>query len=211
MNFTQNSINIISEANNFALKYQNSEIKLEHLTLAMLSQNPGLIRDILLRLEYNVDEMIDKLRSKIQSFPKVSNSNLAQSREFSICLMDAKNIMEEFEDKYISVEHIFLSIYRNSNILKDFGIDKNRFMQMLKSIRGDSKVVSENPENTYEVLEKYGQDLVSLVKEGKIDPIIGRDDEIRRTVQILSRRNKNNPILIGEPGVGKTAVVGYCY
>ena len=115
--------------------------------------------------------------------------------------------MEKMGDQYISVEHLFLSIMDNTKILKELGVDRQKFVSILEKVRGGQKVMSENPENTYEVLEKYGKDLVELVKQGKIDPIIGRDDEIRRSVQILSRRNKNNPVLIGEPGVGKTAIV----
>ena len=115
--------------------------------------------------------------------------------------------MKKMGDQYISVEHLFLSIMDNTKILKELGVDRQKFVSILEKVRGGQKVMSENPENTYEVLEKYGKDLVELVKQGKIDPIIGRDDEIRRSVQILSRRNKNNPVLIGEPGVGKTAIV----
>lgn len=205
--FTNNSIKIISEATNFAIKYKNPEVRAIHLAYSLVLQNPGLIRDILQRIGNDVDEIERNIKSNIEKLPKIDGGNIEQSSEFSRCIIDAKNIMHEFGDSYISVEHIFLSIYRNTNILKEQGINKKDFELKLNEIRGGKKVVNENPENTYEVLEKYGTDLVKLVKEGKIDPIIGRDDEIRRTVQILSRRNKNNPILIGEPGVGKTAVV----
>ena len=143
----------------------------------------------------------------IAKFPKVQGGNISLSNELSRVLVDSTRYMSKMGDEYISVEHIFLSIMDNTNILKNFGIDKQKFLDLLNKIRGGKHVMSENPESTYEVLEKYGKDLVELVKQGKIDPIIGRDEEIRRSVQILSRRNKNNPILIGEPGVGKTAIV----
>ena len=132
---------------------------------------------------------------------------MSVSQELSNVIVDAQRYMEKMGDQYISVEHLFLSIMDNTKILKELGVDRQKFVSILEKVRGGQKVMSENPENTYEVLEKYGKDLVELVKQGKIDPIIGRDDEIRRSVQILSRRNKNNPVLIGEPGVGKTAIV----
>lgn len=206
-NFTEKASLALSEGQNFANKYNHAEYKVEHLLLALIGQAEGLIPNILSKAGYNVVEIIKKLRETLDSFSKVSGANISLSAEMSKVLVDADKIMQQMGDKYISVEHLFLASYDNNSFLKKNDISKEKFTEILSSIRGDKKVISENPENMYEVLEKYGKDLVELVKKGKIDPIIGRDDEIRRAVQILSRRNKNNPVLIGEPGVGKTAVV----
>ena len=206
-NFTEKAALALSEGQNFAKKYSHSEYKVEHLLLALIGQAQGLIPNILSRAGYDTTYLIGKLREKLDTFSKVSSSNFGLSADMSRVIVSAEKYMESMEDKYISVEHLFLAAYDNNTFLRENGIDKKNFLEYLSKIRGDKKVMSENPENMYEVLEKYGKDLVELVKKGKIDPIIGRDDEIRRAVQILSRRNKNNPVLIGEPGVGKTAIV----
>ena len=205
--YTEKAMKALSEGQNFAINANNSEYKVEHLLLALIGQPDGLIPNILNRLGYNVNSLQRELSNMIAKFPKVQGGNISLSNELSRVLVDSTRYMSKMGDEYISVEHIFLSIMDNTNILKNFGIDKQKFLDLLNKIRGGKHVMSENPESTYEVLEKYGKDLVELVKQGKIDPIIGRDEEIRRSVQILSRRNKNNPILIGEPGVGKTAIV----
>ena len=206
-NFTEKAALALSEGQNFAKKYSHSEYKVEHLLLALIGQAQGLIPNILSRAGYDTTYLIGKLREKLDTFSKVSSSNFGLSADMSKVIVSAEKYMESMGDKYISVEHLFLAAYDNNTFLRENGIDKKNFLEYLSKIRGDKKVMSENPENMYEVLEKYGKDLVELVKKGKIDPIIGRDDEIRRAVQILSRRNKNNPVLIGEPGVGKTAIV----
>ena len=205
--YTEKATLALSEGQNFAKKYSNSEYKVEHLLLALIGQPQGLIPNILERIGYDVNKLQKELMNRIDKFAKVSGGNLSVSQELSNVIVDAQRYMEKMGDQYISVEHLFLSIMDNTKILKELGVDKQKFVSILEKVRGGQKVMSENPENTYEVLEKYGKDLVELVKQGKIDPIIGRDDEIRRSVQILSRRNKNNPVLIGEPGVGKTAIV----
>ena len=205
--YTEKAMKALSEGQNFAINANNSEYKVEHLLLALIGQPDGLIPNILNRLGYNVNSLQRELSNMIAKFPKVQGGNISLSNELSRVLVDSTRYMSKMGDEYISVEHIFLSIMDNTNILKNFGVDKQKFLDLLNKIRGGKHVMSENPESTYEVLEKYGKDLVELVKQGKIDPIIGRDEEIRRSVQILSRRNKNNPILIGEPGVGKTAIV----
>lgn len=205
--YTEKAMKALSEGQNFAINANNSEYKVEHLLLALIGQPDGLIPNILNRLGYNVNILQKELSNMIARFPKVQGGNISLSNELSRVLVDCTRYMSKMEDEYISVEHMFLSIMDNTSILKHFGIDKQKFIDLLNKIRGGKHVMSENPESTYEVLEKYGKDLVELVKQGKIDPIIGRDEEIRRSVQILSRRNKNNPILIGEPGVGKTAIV----
>ena len=205
--YTEKATLALSEGQNFAKKYSNSEYKVEHLLLALIGQPQGLIPNILERIGYDVNKLQKELMNRIDKFAKVSGGNLSVSQELSNVIVDAQRYMEKMGDQYISVEHLFLSIMDNTKILKELGVDRQKFVNILEKVRGGQKVMSENPENTYEVLEKYGKDLVELVKQGKIDPIIGRDDEIRRSVQILSRRNKNNPVLIGEPGVGKTAIV----
>ena len=205
--YTEKATLALSEGQNFAKKYSNSEYKVEHLLLALIGQPQGLIPNILERIGYDVNKLQKELMNRIDKFAKVSGGNLSVSQELSNVIVDAQRYMEKMGDQYISVEHLFLSIMDNTKILKELGVDRQKFVSILEKVRGEQKVMSENPENTYEVLEKYGKDLVELVKQGKIDPIIGRDDEIRRSVQILSRRNKNNPVLIGEPGVGKTAIV----
>lgn len=205
--YTEKATLALSEGQNFAKKYSNSEYRVEHLLLALIGQPQGLIPNILERIGYDVNKLQKELMNRIDKFAKVSGGNLSVSQELSNVIVDAQRYMEKMGDQYISVEHLFLSIMDNTKILKELGVDRQKFVSILEKVRGGQKVMSENPENTYEVLEKYGKDLVELVKQGKIDPIIGRDDEIRRSVQILSRRNKNNPVLIGEPGVGKTAIV----
>lgn len=205
--YTEKATLALSEGQNFAKKYSNSEYKVEHLLLALIGQPQGLIPNILERIGYDVNKLQKELMNRIDKFAKVSGGNLSVSQELSNVIVDAQRYMEKMGDQYISVDHLFLSIMDNTKILKELGVDRQKFVNILEKVRGGQKVMSENPENTYEVLEKYGKDLVELVKQGKIDPIIGRDDEIRRSVQILSRRNKNNPVLIGEPGVGKTAIV----
>ena len=205
--YTEKATLALSEGQNFAKKYSNSEYRVEHLLLALIGQPQGLIPNILERIGYDVNKLQKELMNRIDKFAKVSGGNLSVSQELSNVIVDAQRYMKKMGDQYISVEHLFLSIMDNTKILKELGVDRQKFVSILEKVRGGQKVMSENPENTYEVLEKYGKDLVELVKQGKIDPIIGRDDEIRRSVQILSRRNKNNPVLIGEPGVGKTAIV----
>ena len=202
-NFTEKANLSLSEATNFAIKYSNPEIRIEHLQLALIGQPQGLIPNILMKMGFDISELVNSLKKSIDNFPKVNiANNPSVNGELSRAIVNSEQIANKMQDEYISVEHLFLSTIE----IKNMGIDKKLFINALKNLRGNKKVTSENPENSYEVLEKYGKDLVELARSGKIDPIIGRDDEIRRTIQILSRRNKNNPILIGEPGVGKTAI-----
>ena len=202
-NFTEKANLSLSEATNFAIKYSNPEIRIEHLQLALIGQPQGLIPNILMKMGFDISELVNSLKKSIDKFPKVNiANNPSVNGELSRAIVNSEQIANKMQDEYISVEHLFLSTIE----IKNMGIDKKLFINALKNLRGNKKVTSENPENSYEVLEKYGKDLVELARSGKIDPIIGRDDEIRRTIQILSRRNKNNPILIGEPGVGKTAI-----
>ena len=207
-NFTQKSIEAISEANNFAIRYRHSDIKVEHLMLALVGQMDGLIPSVLKKMGIDTTDMIRKIESKLESFPKIEggNSEPRANSELNRVLVGARDIAKKMGDSYISTEHLFLASYDNNNFLKDYGINKKQFETVLESVRGGRKIMTDNPESTYEALDKFGKDLVELARKGKLDPIIGRDNEIRRAIQILSRRNKNNPILIGEPGVGKTAI-----
>mgnify|MGYP000913630328 FL=1 len=207
-NFTQKSFEAISEANNFAIRYRHSDIKVEHLLLALVGQMDGLIPSVFKKMGIDTTDMIRKIESKLESFPKIEggNSEPRANSELNRVLVGARDIAKKMGDSYISTEHLFLASYDNNSFLKDYGINKKQFETVLESVRGGRKIMTDNPESTYEALDKFGKDLVELARKGKLDPIIGRDNEIRRAIQILSRRNKNNPILIGEPGVGKTAI-----
>ena len=207
-NFTQKSIEAISEANNFAIRYRHSDIKVEHLLLALVGQMDGLIPSVLKKMGIDTTDMIRKIESKLESFPKIEggNSEPRANSELNRVLVGARDTAKKMGDSYISTEHLFLASYDNNSFLKDYGINKKQFETVLENVRGGRKIMTDNPESTYEALDKFGKDLVELARKGKLDPIIGRDNEIRRAIQILSRRNKNNPILIGEPGVGKTAI-----
>ena len=207
-NFTQKSFEAISEANNFAIRYRHSDIKVEHLLLALVGQMDGLIPSVLKKMGIDTTDMIRKIESKLESFPKIEggNSEPRANSELNRVLVGARDIAKKMGDSYISTEHLFLASYDNNSFLKDYGINRKQFETVLENVRGGRKIMTDNPESTYEALDKFGKDLVELARKGKLDPIIGRDNEIRRAIQILSRRNKNNPILIGEPGVGKTAI-----
>jgi len=207
-NFTQKSMEAISEAHNFAIRYKHSDMKVEHLLLALTGQMNGLIPNILKKMGVDTIELMKKLEDKLNRMPKIEGgvSDPRPNAEMNRVLVGAEDYAKKMEDAYISTEHLFLASYDNNSFLKENGIVKKQFENALEGVRGGKKIMTDNPENTYEALDKYGKDLVELARKGKIDPIIGRDNEIRRAIQILSRRNKNNPILIGEPGVGKTAI-----
>ena len=207
-NFTQKSMEAISEAHNFAIRYKHSDMKVEHLLLALTGQMNGLIPNILKKMGIDTTDLMKKLEDKLNRMPKIEGgvSDPRPNAEMNRVLVDAEDYAKKMEDAYISTEHLFLASYDNNSFLKENGIIKKQFENALEGVRGGKKIMTDNPENTYEALDKYGKDLVELARKGKIDPIIGRDNEIRRAIQILSRRNKNNPILIGEPGVGKTAI-----
>ena len=207
-NFTQKSMEAISEAHNFAIRYKHSDMKVEHLLLALTGQMNGLIPNILKKMGVDTIELMKKLEEKLNRMPKIEGgvSDPRPNAEMNRVLVGAEDYAKKMEDAYISTEHLFLASYDNNSFLKENGIIKKQFENALEGVRGGKKIMTDNPENTYEALDKYGKDLVELARKGKIDPIIGRDNEIRRAIQILSRRNKNNPILIGEPGVGKTAI-----
>ena len=208
--YTEKSVLAINDAHNYALKYKHTNIKPEHLTLALLTQNDGLIPRLIEKMGLNLSSLVKEVENELNKYPKVevaSQGNLSFEGTTNRIVMEAEDIMKKMGDSYISVEHLFKALMKNLPLLKRIGIDSKEFEKVLSEARGSQKVDSPNPEGKFEALSKYGKDLVELAKKGKLDPIIGRDSEIRRAIQILSRRTKNNPILIGDPGVGKTAIV----
>ncbi|WP_373080518.1 ATP-dependent chaperone ClpB [Fusobacterium varium] len=207
--FTENSLLALNEAQALTMRAKQQTIKPEFLALALLKNPEGLIPRIIEKLELNLNYIIGQIENEVNKFPRIEGSSLGDvtlDQSTHRVLIEAENIMEKMGDSYVSVEHIFWALIKEMPLLKKIGIDEKKYETAVKEVRGNQKVDSQNPEATYEVLEKYARDLVELARQGKIDPIIGRDSEIRRTIQIISRRTKNNPILIGEPGVGKTAI-----
>lgn len=207
--FTENSILALNDSRDLAVKYKQSSIKNEILALALLKNKEGLIPRVIEKMNLNLSSIVSGLEREIEKFPKIEGNGLGDVSLDSAAnrvLIDAEEEMKKMGDSYVSVEHIFIALLKECKTLQRLGIELNKFKEVIKTIRGNQKVDSQNPESKYEVLDKYAKDLVELAREGKIDPIIGRDAEIRRTIQIISRRTKNNPILIGEPGVGKTAI-----
>ena len=205
--FTENSMLALNDARALAIKYKQSSIKPEIIALALLLNKEGLIPRIIEKMGLNLNNIISLLEAEIRSYATVEGNNqIGLDNDSNKIIIQAEKEMNKMEDTYISVEHIFIALLENCKILTKSGIKIKEFKDALKEVRGNQKVDSQNPEEKYEVLQKYARDLVELAREGKIDPIIGRDAEIRRTIQIISRRTKNNPILIGEPGVGKTAI-----
>ena len=212
--YTSKTQEALLDAQNLAIAAGNQELDSEHMHMALLSQKEGLIPKLLKYMEVNGDAMKQELKGELDKLPKVtgSNQNIYATRKLNELFMKAEKISGDFKDEYVSVEHVYLALMEekgtvNEKLFKKYGVEKNSFLKALESVRGNQKVTSQNPEDNYEALAKYGRDLVQMAREGKLDPVIGRDEEIRHTVQILSRRTKNNPVLIGEPGVGKTAVV----
>lgn len=214
--YTQKAQEAIMESQNIAVANGNQELTGEHVHLALLKQQDGLILKLLHYMNAPVEQMITDVQSEINRLPKVQaaggGDSLYGSRRLNNLMSEAEKKAEQFKDEYVSVEHFYLALLSERNapssqIFKKYGINTNGFLEALSKVRGSQRVTSQNPEGNYEALEKYGRDLVEMARDGKLDPVIGRDAEIRHTVQILSRRTKNNPVLIGEPGVGKTAVV----
>ena len=209
---TKKTIEAINNSNEAARSLGNPEIRPAHLLKALLEDKEGLIRTTVEAMGVNVDGMLMDVDAIINNFPKQSGSNIYTSAEYNKVLELAENEMKNFQDEYLSVEHLFLGIMevKNANIdaiFKKYNITRAAFLDTLKGFRGNQNVTSDNPEMRYQALEKYGRDLVEYARKGNMDPIIGRDDEIRNVLMILSRRTKNNPCLIGDPGVGKTAIV----
>lgn len=211
--FTQKSVQAIQDAQNTAIKLGNPEVTDVHLSYALLSDSDSIVAKTIQKLGADYKQIVSAFNQKIDSLPKNdSQSSVYPSTAFQRILLKAEDEAKSMGDSFVSVEHIFMSILGEKNtvsavLLKDYNVNKQNFASNLKDLRGNQKIDSDNPEDTTDVLTKYGRNLTDLAKEGKLDPVIGRDDEIRHSVRILSRRTKNNPVLIGQPGVGKTAIV----
>ena len=215
MNFqkwTEKSISAVQNASNKAQELGNSQIEQEHLLCSLILQENGLIPEILKGMGIATDKFLAELESRISKLSKVSGqSQVYMSNELNQALIEAEKQAKSMQDEFVSVEHIFLALLQKPNrvvseIFRAFGISKDAFLKILKDVRGNQRVTNQNPEDTYDVLKKYGSNLTDLARLGKLDPVIGRDDEIRNVIRILSRKTKNNPVLIGEAGVGKTAI-----
>lgn len=213
--FTMKSLEAISTAQNIAIQNQNPQIEQEHLLLALLEQDESLIKQLLKNMNIP-NEFQEELKNKIKNSPKMTSQarnldSIYVAQDVDLVLSNSEKVANRMKDEYISVEHIMISLFDNANnnirdLFKKYRITKNEFLKALSQVRGNTRVTSDNPESTYNVLKKYGQDLVELARNQKLDPVIGRDSEIRDVIMILSRKTKNNPCLIGEPGVGKTAI-----
>ena len=210
--FTQKSIQAVNDLEKIAYEYGNQEIEEEHLLYCLLNQEDSLILKLIEKMEINKDELQRSLIDALNKRPKVSGGQVYIGKDLNRVLMIAEDEAKAMGDEYVSVEHLFLSLLRYPNagirdLFRNYGITRDRFLQALSTVRGNQRVTSDNPEVTYDTLNKYGEDLVEKARNQKLDPVIGRDTEIRNVIRILSRKTKNNPVLIGEPGVGKTAAV----
>lgn len=211
--FTQKSIEAINACEKLAYEYGNQEIEQEHLLVALLTQEDGLIGKLIEKMEINREHFTENAKRHLNARTKVSGAGqIYVGKDLNNVLIHAEDDAKHMGDEYVSVEHLFLSLLKYPNkaikeIVKEYGLTKDRFLQALATVRGNQRVTSDNPEATYDTLEKYGYDMVERARQQKLDPVIGRDAEIRNVIRILSRKTKNNPVLIGEPGVGKTAVV----
>ena len=210
--FTQKSMQAIQDCEKLAYEYGNQEIEQEHLLVALLQQEDGLILKLIEKMEIQKEHFVDNAIRHLEARTKVSGGQVYVGQALNKVLISAEDEAKQMGDDYVSVEHLFLSLLKYPNpalkeIFKEYGITRDRFLQALSTVRGNQRVTSDNPEATYDTLNKYGYDMVERARDQKLDPVIGRDAEIRNVVRILSRKTKNNPVLIGEPGVGKTAVV----
>ena len=210
--FTQNSLQAVQNCEKVAYDYGNQEIEQEHLLYALITQEDSLILKLLEKMDIQKELFMNRTEEALRKRTKVQGGQVYIGRDLNTVLISAEDEAKQMGDEYVSVEHLFLSMMKHPNreikaIFKEFGITKESFLKVLSTVRGNQRVTSDNPEATYDTLNKYGQDLVERAREQKLDPVIGRDAEIRNVIRILSRKTKNNPVLIGEPGVGKTAAV----
>lgn len=210
--FTQNSMQAVERCEKLAYEYGNQEIEQEHLLYSLLTIEDSLILKLIEKMEIQKEYFVNRVMQALEKRVKVQGGQVYIGQYLNKVLISAEDEAKQMGDEYVSVEHLFLAMIREPNreireIFREFGITRERFLQALSMIRGNQRVTSDNPEATYDTLEKYGQELVERAREQKLDPVIGRDNEIRNVIRILSRKSKNNPVLIGEPGVGKTAVV----
>ena len=213
--FTQKSLEALQNAQQIAIQNQNSQVEQEHLMLALINDENGLIKELLEKMKISKEFKV-QIEKAVKNKPKIisntnQNESIYVSQDLEQALIEAEKIANNMKDEYVSVEHIMLGIIDKANrelanLLKTFNITKSKFLKVLSEVRGGARVTNDNPEETYDVLKKYGSDLVELARAQKLDPVIGRDEEIRNVIRILSRKTKNNPVLIGEPGVGKTAI-----
>lgn len=210
--FTQKSMEAVNGCEKLAYEYGNQEIDQEHLLYSMLNVDDSLILKLVEKMDIDKNYFLNRVRSSLDKKVKVQGGDLRISNELNKVLISAEDEAKAMGDEYVSLEHIFLTLIKFPNkeikeIFREFGIGKERFLQALATVRGNQRITTDNPEATYDSLSKYATDLVARAKEQKLDPVIGRDAEIRNVIRILSRKTKNNPVLIGEPGVGKTAAV----
>ena len=210
--FTQKSMQAVEGCEKLAYEYGNQEIEQEHLLYSLLKVEDSLILKLIEKMEIQKEHFVDRVEKAIAKRTKVQGGKVYVGADLNKVLVNAEDEAKQLGDEYVSVEHLFLAMIKNPNreitqIWKEYGITRERFLQALSTVRGNQRVTSDNPEATYDTLEKYGQELVEKARNQKLDPVIGRDGEIRNIIRILSRKTKNNPVLIGEPGVGKTAVV----
>ena len=210
--FTQSSLAAVQGCEKIAMEYGNQEIEQEHLLYALLTIDDSLILKLFEKMGITKESAVNRVEEAIRKRPKVQGGQMFIGKDLNNVLIYAEDEAKQMGDEYVSVEHLLLSMIKHANkemkqIFREFGINRDSFLQVLSSVRGNQRVTSDNPEATYDTLNKYGQDLVERAREQKLDPVIGRDEEIRNVIRILSRKTKNNPVLIGEPGVGKTAVV----
>ncbi len=210
--FTQKSMEAVEGCQKLAYEYGNQEIEQEHLLYSLLTMEDSLILKLIEKMEINTQYFTNKAEEAVSKRVKVQGGQPYVGQDLNKVLISAEDEMKIYGDEYVSVEHLFLAMIKHPNkavkeLFREFGITRERFLQALSTVRGNQRVTSDNPEATYDTLAKYGQDLVEKAKDQKLDPVIGRDSEIRNVIRILSRKTKNNPVLIGEPGVGKTAVV----
>ncbi len=210
--FTQKSAQAVQDTEKIAMEYGNQEIEEEHLLLALLKLDDSLILKLVEKMEINTEHFVDRVTQEIERRPKVQGARPYIGEYLNKTLNFAEDEAKAMGDDYVSVEHLFLSMLKNPSrgmkkLFDEYGLTRERFLKALSTVRGNQRVTSDNPEATYDTLNKYGRDLVEMARNNKLDPVIGRDSEIRSIIQILSRKTKNNPVLIGEPGVGKTAVV----
>ena len=210
--FTQKSMQAVQECERTALEYGNQEIEQEHLLYALLTQDDSLILKLMEKMGIDRNIIINRTEEALRKRTKVQGAQQFVGQDLNKALIHAEDEAKQMGDEYVSVEHLFLSLLRHpnrelKNIFQEMGIKRDDFLRVLSTVRGNQRVTSDNPEDTYDTLNKYGSDLVERAREQKLDPVIGRDSEIRNVIRILSRKTKNNPVLIGEPGVGKTAVV----
>ena len=210
--FTQNSLQAVQQCEKVAYEYGNQQIEQEHLLYALITQDDSLILKLLEKMNIQKELFMNRVEEALQRRPKVQGGQVYIGQDLNKVLIHAEDEAKQMGDEYVSVEHLFLALIKYANkelksLFKEMGISRETFLQVLASVRGNQRVTSDNPEATYDTLNKYGQDLVERAREQKLDPVIGRDAEIRNVIRILSRKTKNNPVLIGEPGVGKTAAV----